>query len=109
MISEKEQFDMEFFLRLSFVWFRACHQMFLTHRHQQWSKHLKFPEELSNLCLTEETLINQLEPKEFLLMMYTASLYRRIPGSHKGRNSEKMSSEETAISFAKFAYIPHIR
>jgi hypothetical protein len=83
--------------------------MFLTHRHQQWSKHLKFPEELSNLCLTEDTLINQLEPKEFLLMMYTASLYRRIPGSLKGRNSKKMSSKESAIFFAKPAFIPHIR
>ena len=83
--------------------------MFLTHRHQQWSKHLKFPEELSNFCLTEETLINQLEPKEFLLMMYTASLYRRIPGSLKGRNSKKMSSEESAIFSPKLAFIPHIR
>ena len=83
--------------------------MFYDHRHQQWSKHLKFSEELSNLCLTEETLINQLDPKEFLLIMFTASLYRRIPGSLQGRISEKMSSEESAIFFAKLACIPHIR
>ena len=83
--------------------------MFYTHRHQQWSKHLKFPEELSNLCLTEETLINQLEPKEFLLMMHTASLYRRIPQSLQSRINERMSSEESAFFFKKLAYIPHVQ
>ena len=67
--------------------------MFYNHRHQQWSNLLKFPEELNKLCLTEETLINQLEPKEFLLMMYTASLYRRMPGALKSRISERMSYE----------------
>ena len=80
--------------------------MFYIHRHQQWSKYLKFPEELSNLCLTEETLISQLEPKEFLLMMFTASLYRRIPGSLQGRIIERMSSDESAIFFRKTCIYP---
>ena len=108
IISEKEEFDLEFFLQLSYVWFKTCTQMFYNHRHQQWSKHLKFPEELSNLCLTEETLINQLDPKEFLLMMHNASMYRRIPRSLQSRINERMSSEESAFFFEKLAYIPHV-
>merc|ERR1711899_655544 len=68
---------------------------------KSYMKMLNFPQALVNICLKDDSFINKLKPKEFLYMMFIASLYQDIPGSFQSKNHIEERNELPEILIQK--------
>ena len=80
---------------MCYIWFKTGVQIETRVSIHNWSKYLIYPKELSTLCLTEETLINRLNPQQFLFMIFIASRYRQLPGTSQNKKIGTKNYDKT--------------
>ena len=78
-------------ISLCHAWFDTGISIFPPFSKFNWSKIVTFPQKYASFCLTNENMLEDLGPKEFLLLMQISSMYRRLPGSRKLPNSDRSS------------------